>query len=152
MTNWLTECDALVGVTGGIFEGAFSKTGTARSVDQTFHLEVVHDVEETHAFLSDHITFIHFNVIKIDFACAEHMPTDFVQRINLNAGFLRIDPPQRKGFFRIFWFWIAGQYQHIWILFRAGDKGFLPVEIDLTVFASVTGGRAVVVGTRSRFG
>ena len=70
MTDRLTKCDALVSVAGGIFEGAFGKTRAARGVDQAFHFEVVHYVEEAHAFFADHIAFVHFNVIKIDFAGA----------------------------------------------------------------------------------
>ncbi len=145
MANRFTKCDTLVSVTGGIFEGTLGETGTTRGVDQAFHFKVVHDVEEAHAFFADHIAFVHFDIIKIDFAGAEHVPTNLMQWINLNAGFLRINPPQRKGFFRVFRLGIACQYQHIRVLFSAGDKGFLPIEIHFTVFAGVAGGCAVIV-------
>ena len=73
------------------------------------------------------------------------MPADFMQRVNLNAGLTGVDPPQGEGFFGIFRFWIARQHQHIRILFRAGNKGFLAVDVNLAIFTRVSGSGTVIV-------
>ena len=73
------------------------------------------------------------------------MPADFMQWIDFNAGLTGVDPPQSKGLFRIFRLRIARQHQHIWILFRTGNKGFLSVDVNLAVFTRVSGSGTVVV-------
>ncbi|MNI66847.1 hypothetical protein D3C73_1224390 [compost metagenome] len=80
------------------------------------------------------------------------MPADLVQRVHLNTRFTGIDPPQRKGFLRIFWLRVAGQYQHVRVLFSTGNERFLPVEIHFAVFSRVAGGGTVVVRSGTRFG
>ena len=145
MTNGLTKSDTLVGIAGGIFKGAFGKAGAARGVDQALHLKVVHHIEETHSFFAHHVALFNLHVVEIDFAGAEHMPADFMQRVNLNAGLTGVDPPQGEGFFGIFRLRIARQHQHIRVLFRTGNKGFLSVDVNLAVFTRVSGSGTVVV-------
>ncbi len=63
-----------------------------------WHKPVVHHIEETHSFFAHHVALFNLHVVEIDFAGAEHMPADFMQRVNLNAGLTGVDPPQ--GFSR----------------------------------------------------
>lgn len=88
MADGFTKGDTLVGVTGGIFKCAFGETCTARRINQTLHLKIVHDIEETHAFLTDPVAFVNLDIIEINFACTQHVPANFMQRINLYARFI----------------------------------------------------------------
>ncbi|MNI66848.1 hypothetical protein D3C73_1224400 [compost metagenome] len=70
MADRLAEGNSLISITRGIFEGTFGKAGTACGVDQPLHFEVVHYVEEAHAFFTNPIAFVNFNVVEVDFAGA----------------------------------------------------------------------------------
>ena len=141
----LAALDALVGVFGGVFEGAVGLAVVRQGHEESLEVEIRDAAHEAVAFRAKEVRLFEFDVVEVDLGARIHSEPELVQGFLCNARLAHVDEPFGVDVHVV---GVAGHHHQVGNAHTGRLERLVPVEIDLAVAPRVR--RAHVVPGRSR--